>query len=111
MVKNWGNYRNIHLTQFEENWLTEDVQELVFFTTTHISPTDSNAAYASYGTYNSISEEIDIYTAVALLDKGNTTIAAFGDVTWLMEPWIKVTDNQKLADNLINKIAEVSQVD
>jgi ClpP class serine protease len=111
MVKNWGNYRNIHLTQFEENWLTEDVQELVFFTTTHISPTDSNAAYASYGTHNSISEEIDIYTAVALLDKGNTTIAAFGDVTWLMEPWIRVSDNQKLADNLINKIAEISQVD
>ena len=108
MVKNWGNYRNIYLTSFEDTWLTEGVEELVFFTTASLSPTDSNAAYSSYGTYNSISEEIEVYTVVSLIDKGNTTIAAFGDVTWLMEPWIKVSDNQRLADNLINKIAEIS---
>jgi hypothetical protein len=106
MLKNWGNYRNIYLIQFEETWLTEGLEELVFFTTTYLSPTDSDAAFASYGTYSSSSEDTGIYATISLIDKVNTTVIAFGDITWLMEPWLGVADNQKLADNLVIKIVE-----
>lgn len=110
MINNWGSYRNIYVTGFEETWLTKGVEELVLFTSTHLSPTDSDVAYASYGTFNSISEKTDIYAPVSLLDKGNTTVVAFGDITWLMEPWIGVADNRKMANNLVMKIVEKSKL-
>lgn len=104
MVDYHGFYRNIRITQFEANWLTDGLTELVFFTSTHLSATDSDAAYASWGTYNSASEQMDVYGPVALLDKGNTTVVAFGDITWLMDPWIRVADNYQLAMNLVEDI-------
>jgi hypothetical protein len=34
---------------------------------------------------------------------------AFGDTTWLMEPWIYTADNQRLAMNLVEAIAELNK--
>jgi ClpP class serine protease len=102
-----GFYRNVKVTQFEPNWLTDGLTELVFFTSTHLSPTDSDTAYASLGTYNSVSEQKELYAPLALLDKGNTTVVAFGDVTWLMDPWIRTGDNYQLAMNLVEEIVQL----
>ena len=92
---------------FEPSWLTEGVTELVFFTSTHLGATDSDAGYASFGTVNSVSERLDLYAPFALLDKGNTTVVAFGDITWLMDPWIRTGDNYGLAMNLVEEIVRL----
>ena len=111
MLDYHGFYRNIKITQFETNWLTGGLTQLVFFTSTHLSATDSDAAYVSWGTYNSVSEQMDVYGPVALLDKGNTTVVAFGDITWLMDPWIRVGDNYRLAMNLVDEIVRIKNGD
>ena len=111
MMDYHGFYRNVKVTQFETNWLTEGLTQLIFFTCTNLSPTDSDAAYTSWGTYNSVSEQTEVYAPVALLDKGNTTVVAFGDITWLMDPWIRVGDNYQLAMNLVEEIVRIKNGD
>jgi len=95
------------VTLFEPSWLTEGLTELVFFTSTHLGATDSDAGYTSFGTVNSVSERLDLYAPFALLDKGNTTVVAFGDITWLMDPWIRTGDNYGLAMNLVEEIVRL----
>jgi protease-4 len=109
MVNYHGFYRNVKVTQFEETFLTEELNELVFFTSTYLSSTDADAAFASYSTYNSVSEQTRIYATISVIDRGNSTIIAFGDITWLMEPWIFTADNQRLAMNLIEAIVELNK--
>ena len=107
MVNFHGFYRNVKVTRFEETFLTEGLEELVFFTSTYLSTTDADAAYASYSTYNSVTEQTRVYATISVIDVGNSTVVAFGDVTWLMEPWIYAADNQRLAMNLVEAITEL----
>ncbi len=79
----------------------------MFFTSTYLSTTNADAAYASYSTYNSVTEQSRVYATISVIDAGNSTIIAFGDITWLMEPWIYTADNQRLAMNLVEAIAEL----
>ncbi len=109
MVNYHGFYRNVKVTQFVDTSLTEGLDELVFFTSTYLSTTDADAAYASYSTYNSVSEQTRVYATVSVIDAGNSTVAAFADITWLMEPWIYTADNQRLAMNLVEAIAELNK--
>lgn len=108
MDEYYGFYRNIYIDRFRDNFLTEDIDELVFFTSTYLSSSDSDAAFAKYNTYNSVSERRDTYAPISILEKGNTTVIAFADITWLMEPYIYTADNYQLAINLVEAIAEMS---
>jgi len=107
MVNYHGFYRNVKVTQFRDNFLTEGLDELVFFTSTYLSATDADAAYASYSTYDSVTEQSRVYATVSVIESGNSTVVAFADATWLMEPWIYAADNQRLAMNLVEAIAEL----
>lgn len=108
MVNYHGFYRNIKVTQFRDTFLTEGLETLVFFTSTYLSPTDADAAYASYSTYNSVTEQTRVYATVSVIESGNSTVVAFADATWLMEPWIYTGDNQRLAMNLVEAIAALN---
>jgi len=108
MVNFHGFYRNVKVTQFSDTFLTEGLEELVFFTSTYLSTTDADAAYASYSTFNSVTEQSRVYATISVIEAGNSTVVAFGDVTWLMEPWIYAGDNQRLAMNLVEAIAELN---
>ena len=107
MVNFHGFYRNVKVTQFRDTFLTEGLGELVFFTSTYLSATDADAAYASYSTFNSVTEQSRVYATVSVIESGNSTVVAFADATWLMEPWIYAGDNQRLAMNLVEAIAEL----
>jgi hypothetical protein len=104
----YGIYRNIYLRTFEETFLTEDLNLLVFFTSTYLSSTDSNAAYASWGTANSVSELVQLYAPVSVIHKNNSTVVAFGDLTWQLEPYIYIEENFHLLMNLVSKIVELN---
>lgn len=104
----YGIYRNIYLRTFEDTFLTEDLDLLLFFTSTYLSATDSDAAYASWGTANSVNEKVQLYAPVGVLNKGNNTVVAFADLTWQMEPYIYMEDNYQLLLNLVDKIVELN---
>ena len=102
----YGIYRNIYVTKFANSSLTQDLNLLVFFTATHIRSLDNGVAWASEGTYSSTAERTGEY-AIMTLVKDNGTVAAFGDLTFLREPYCYLEDNYQLIVNLASAVAEV----
>jgi hypothetical protein len=105
--EHYGLYRNIYVGNFENTTFTKNLERLVFFTSTHLHPTDSDAAYTSRDTHSSISERAGWYAPIAVIEKGNGTTAAFGDMTFLIEPYVYLEDNYDLVMNIVFKIAEI----
>jgi protease-4 len=105
----YGFYRNIYIRRFDDTSITSDLNNVVFFTSTYLSSTDTNAAYTTFKTYNSVSEQSKTFSPIAVLNKGNGTVIAFADITWIMEPYIHVEDNYQLAMNLVEAIIDVKE--
>ena len=103
----FGIYRNIYIREFAESPITENLDSIVFFTATHIRSTNMRVAWTSEDTYSSIAERADNYTAIVFTEKGNGTVAAFGDLTFLKEPYCYVADNYKLILNMVSLISQV----
>jgi hypothetical protein len=103
----YGLYRNIYVREFKNTTLTRGLECLVLFTATHLHSTDSDAAWTSRDTYSSVAERQGRYAPISVIDKGNGTAAAFGDLTFLMEPYAYLDDNKELIMNLVYAIAEI----
>jgi len=103
----YGLYRNIYVRDFENTTVTRGLECLVLFTATHLHSTDSDAARSSRDAYSSSSERQGKYAPISVIDKGNGTAAAFGDITFLMEPYAYLEDNYDLIMNLVYRIAEI----
>ena len=104
--EHYGIYRNIYVRRFADSPLTQNLTSLVLFTATHIYSLDKGVAWASEGTCSSSAERTDKYTVIALV-KGNGMVVAFGDLTFLREPYCYLEDNHKLKLNLASIIAGV----
>lgn len=107
--ENYGIYRNIYVKNFAEHPLMKNLDTLVFLTATHIRSAKNGIAWASNSTHSSTGERADSYTIMALVEKGNGTVIAFGDITFLTEPWCYLEDNYQLILNLASLIAEKSK--
>lgn len=104
--EHYGFYRNIYIKSFADNNLTRDLSSIVFFTATHIY-SNGGLTWTSSDTYSSTAERTGSYTTIALMLVGNGTVAAFGDLTFLMEPYCYVEDNYKLVMNLVLAITGI----
>jgi protease-4 len=107
LEENYGIYRNLILTEMSESFLTEGVEELVFYTSGAIESRDSGVIKTSSDTYNSVSERTGLYSVAAVNDLNNCTVIAFGDMTWLVKPYLNAADNMVLLENLVEAIASV----
>jgi protease-4 len=103
----YGLYRNIYVRGFANNTITRDLDTIVLFTATYLHSTDSDSAWTTSDTYASVAERQDSYVPISVITKGNGTVAAFGDITFLMEPWAYVEDNYDLVMNIVYTISEV----
>jgi protease-4 len=103
----YGIYRNIYVGEFANTSITTGLERLVLFTSTYLHSTDSDAAWTTPDTYSSISERAKVYAPISVITKGNGTICAFGDITFLMEPWSYVDDNYRLVMNIVSTITEI----
>ena len=104
--EHYGLYRNIYVRQFSNTSLTRGLDALVLFTTTYVHSNGREAAWTSSDTYSSTAEREGSYAPIALIE-GNGTVAAFGDLTFLMEPYCYVEDNYQLILNLVSAISEI----
>jgi ClpP class serine protease len=104
----YGIYRNIYVKNFAKCSLTQNLTSLIFFTATHIYSLNKGIAWTSKETYSSIAERADNYTVIALV-KENGTVVAFGDLTFLREPYCYLEDNYKLIQNLASIIAKAKR--
>ena len=101
----YGLYRNIYVRSFADSNITRGLSSLVLFTATHIY-SNEGVAWTSEDTYSSTAERPGNYTTIAWA-MGNGTVAAFGDVTFLAEPYCYLEDNYRLVLNLADAIAGV----
>jgi len=101
----YGFYRNIYVRSFVDSNLTRGLSSLVLFTAAHIR-SNHGVAWTSSDTYSSTAERSGNYTVITwAVDNG--TVAAFGDLTFLMEPYCYLEDNYRLVLNLVEAIAGV----
>jgi hypothetical protein len=101
---NYGFYRNIIIDNIRESFISEGVNELVFYTSGPVYSKSRGYATTSEDTYNSVTERADIYDVIAIYKVGDARVVAFGDITWLMEPYINSADNYQLLKNLVEAI-------
>ena len=106
-LDHFGIYRNIYVRSFAGGSLTQGLDSLVFFTAAHIYSTGKGLAWTANDTYSSIAERQGSYAAIVQVQRGNGTVAAFGDLTFLSEPYCYVDDNYQLILNLASLISEV----
>jgi protease-4 len=107
MDDHYGIYRNIYIRRFGNTSLTQKLESLVLFTATYLHSTDSDAAWTPDDTFASVAERRGSYAPLSVIDKGNGTVAAFGDITFLMEPYAYVEDNYQLLMNIVSAVAEI----
>lgn len=101
--ENYGLYRNIYIKDFENTSLTRGLRTIVLFTATYIHSLGNQAAWSSSNTYSSTAEKAGIYAPIVVIEDGGT-VAAFGDITFVMEPFCYVEDNYKLVLNIVSKL-------
>ncbi len=107
-IENFGFYRNIYAyvsRDVDGNPLTVNVTRIALFTATHIYSSGAILAYTSNDTYSSMAEKPGRYTVAVYLRRGNGTIIAFGDLSFLQEPYCYIGDNLQLIENLASIIA------
>lgn len=104
--EHYGFYRNIYVREFKDNPITRNLTSLVLFTATHIHSMGKGVAWTSSNTYSSVAERAGNYTVIAVVER-NGTVIAFGDQTFLMEPYCYVEDNYKLILNIVSEILRV----
>ena len=105
--EHYGLYRNIYVRQFANTSLTGNLETIVLFTATYLHHTDSDAAWTSEDTYSSTAERMGSYAPISVIEGENSTVAAFGDLTFMMEPYCYVEDNYQLIMNLVSAITAV----
>jgi hypothetical protein len=107
MEDNYGLYRNIYIREFGDNNLTGGLDSMVLFTATYLHSTDSDSAWTTSDTYSSVAERAGVYAPISVITKGNGTVAAFGDLSFMIEPYSYVEDNHGLVLNLAGEIASI----
>ena len=107
MDQHYGIYRNIFVSTFRNTNITKNLDNLVLFTSTGLLPTDSNAGYTSTETYSTATESKGIQIPLSVIEKGNTTIVAVGDITFLTEPYLYLEDNYQFLLNMVQAISDI----
>jgi len=105
--EHYGLYRNIYVRHFENTSLTRGLESVVLFTSTHIRSSGGSAALTTGATYSSTAERSGSFTPIALMEMGNGTVAAFGDLTFMVEPYCYVEDNYDLILNIVSTVIGV----
>jgi protease-4 len=100
--ENYGNYRDIIVTNFANASVTKDLNKLVFYTATSIRGNFTSLASTPPTTIYSNSERSGSFTVIA----STKNLLAISDFTLVTEPYCYVEDNYQLLINIINFLTE-----
>lgn len=105
MENNYGFYRNIIVDDIRDSIISEDIDELVFYTAGPVYSKSRGYMSTPDTAYNSVTERAGEYDVVAMYKVGDSKVIAFGDMSWLIEPYVNSGDNYQLLRNLVEAIA------
>jgi len=97
---NYGVYRNIVVSNFVYDEITDNVNKLILFTATNIVGDGLKAARSQWTATQSFTEKSGSYTVI--MRSGN--VVAIGDLTFLLDPYLDLVDNRIFMENLVKFI-------
>ena len=97
-VENEGNFRNIRLTEFGSDELTQGLKEVVFYAAGTIA-SEEQALISAKGETQSSSSDRDADWPVAVLAAGGNVLA-LTDLTFMTEGYSAAYDNDQLVANI-----------
>ncbi len=103
MKENEINYRNIFVTEFEENEITKNLEKIALYTTGSISSADDGIAFVDQNTFSSLVETRKKLSPIALAEESK--VLAISDLTFMTEPYNGALDNNKLISNIADWLA------
>ncbi|MFC1938309.1 hypothetical protein ACFLWH_01460 [Chloroflexota bacterium] len=103
MRENDANYRNIFITKFEENRITEALRKIVLYTAGSISSDNLSIAFGDENTFSSQIETRKELSPLALAEESK--VLAIYDLTFLTEPYNGILDNNQLISNIASWLA------
>ncbi len=92
------NYRNIFISEFEDNEITAQLKKIVLYTAGSISSADGGIAFADQNTFSSLIESRERLSPIALDEEA--IILAIHDLTFMTEPYNGAFDNNQLIANI-----------
>lgn len=101
------NYRNIFITEFEENEITESLKKIALYTAGSISSADQGIAFVDQNTYSSLLETRKRLSPLALAEESK--VLAISDLTFMTEPYNGALDNNKLISNIADWLAHPAE--
>jgi len=93
-----ANYRNIFITEFRENEITNDLKKIAFYTAGSISSANSSIALVDENTFSSLIETRTKLAPIALANESR--VLAIYDLTFITEPYNGILDNNQLISNI-----------
>ena len=103
MKENDANYRNIFITEFEENEITKDLEKVTFYTAGSISSEECGIAFVDENTFSSLIETRKGLSPIALANESK--VLAIHDLTFITEPYNGILDNNQLISSIADWLA------
>lgn len=100
MVTNEGNFRNVIFSDFEENPLTRGVARLVVYGGHSIRSHGGALASSSATTFSSASDQAGDYSPFAMIQYGEGSVIAMGDLSLMTTQYVFSADNQVFTHSL-----------
>jgi len=98
MKENEINYRNIFVSKFKENELTEKLKKIALYTAGSISSAEGGIAFVDNNTFSSVIETRKNLSPVALTEEGK--VLGISDLTFMTEPYNGILDNNRFISNI-----------
>jgi len=98
MIENEINYRNIFITEFEENEITKNLEKIALYVTGTISSDEGGLAFVDENTFSSVIESTKQLSPIALVE--GEKVLGVHDLTFMTEPYNGILDNNQLIANI-----------
>jgi len=101
------NYRNIFVTEFEDNEITKNLEKITLYTAGSITSADGGLAFVDENTFSSVIETRKKLSPIALAHESK--VLAVYDLTFMTEPYNGVEDNNQLISNIADWLASSAE--
>ncbi|MFB0559484.1 MAG: hypothetical protein ACETVS_03005 [Dehalococcoidales bacterium] len=102
-----ANYRNIFVSEFEENEITNNLEKIALYTTGSISSDNCSIAFSDENTFSSLVETREKLSPIALANESK--VLAIHDLTFMIEPHNGILDNNQLIANIADWLARPAE--
>ena len=92
------NFQNVPMRSFQEDDVTEGLEQVVFYTSGSVTAPTPGLAFAAQNTRSSLVEQPDPFST--MVKAGDGRVLALTDLTFMIPPRNSVMDNDRLISNL-----------